>query len=207
MNSIINAPDNPKATLLLAHGAGAGIDTPFMTTIAEGIAGFDITVIRFEFPYMTKARTLGKKQPPNANAVLEQAYQTQIQSSIGLLPLFIGGKSMGGRIASQIADDQPICGCICLGYPFHPPGNPAKLRTAHLQQISTPVCILQGTRDPFGHKEEIIHYSLSSKVEMHFLEHGNHSFATRKKDPCRTEELLQQSSEIAAHFILKHLPS
>ena len=83
MNSIINTTSNPKATLLLAHGSGAGIHTHFMTTIAEGIAKFDITVIRFEFPYMTKARTLGKRQLPNTNTILEKAYQAQIQSSIG----------------------------------------------------------------------------------------------------------------------------
>ena len=203
MNTIINTPSDPVATLLLAHGSGAGIATPFMTALAEGISTFGITVIRFEFPYMTKARTLGKKQAPNSNAILEKTYRTQIQSVLDHQPLFIGGKSMGGRIASQIADVHPVNGCICLGYPFHPPGNPSKLRTAHLQQIRTPVCILQGTRDPFGTKTEILEYPLSPNIQLHFLEYGNHSFETRKKDPVRTEALLRQASKITAAFIFE----
>lgn len=207
MNTIINTASAPKATLLLAHGAGAGIHTHFMTALAEGICRFNITVIRFEFPYMTKARTLGKKHAPNGSATLEKAYRAQIQTAFGPSPLFIGGKSMGGRIASQIADLQPVRGCICLGYPFHPPRNPSKLRTAHLQQIQTPVCILQGTRDPFGTREEVLEYSLSPNIQLHFLEYGNHSFETRKKDPIRTDELLQQGSQIAAAFILETLQS
>jgi uncharacterized protein len=201
MNTIIDGPTNPKALLILAHGAGAGIETEFMSTIAAGIADNDIRVIRFEFPYMTIARETGKRRAPNTAKILVECFTSIIEKYADHSAIFIGGKSMGGRIASMIADTNKIKGCICLGYPFHPPLKPNKLRTDHLQEISTPICIIQGTRDTFGKKEEVSQYSLSSSVTVHWLENGDHSFKTRKKDDKTTTQLIEEAISITTKFI------
>jgi predicted alpha/beta-hydrolase family hydrolase len=187
--------------LILAHGAGAGIETEFMTTIAKGIANNEIRVLRFEFPYMTIARETGKRRAPNTAKILLQSFTDIIAKNADNTAIFIGGKSMGGRIASMIADSNPIKGCVCLGYPFHPPGKPNKLRTEHLISTTKPICIIQGTRDTFGNKEEVSHYHLSSTVTVHWLENGDHSFKTRKKDSKTTEQLLQEAISITTQFI------
>jgi predicted alpha/beta-hydrolase family hydrolase len=96
---------------------------------------------------------------------------------------------------------KEVRGCICLGYPFHPPGKPTKLRTAHLEDINTPICIIQGTRDPFGTKEEVQSYKLSSNINITWLENGEHSFKTRKKDPHTQAELLQKAIDTSIEFI------
>ena len=206
MNCIINEPENPIASLILAHGSGAGMDTDFMTTIAEGLYQKNITVIRFEFPYMAKARKTGKRHAPNKTDVLLTSYRSVIANYSSSLPLFIGGKSMEGRIASMLAETENVQGCLCLGYPFHPPGKPNKLRTDHLKNNTTPICIIQGTRDPFGTKAEVDSYDLSPQTSIHFLENGDHSFKTRKKDPQTTEQSLTSAIALATEFMLQNAP-
>ena len=124
-NLLVDGPDTALATVLLAHGAGAGMDTAFMTQMAQGLAEKGWQVIRFEFPYMAKQRNSGRRTPPNRVEILLQSFLDQVQSLHTRQPLVIGDKSMGGRIASLIADElfseSRILGCICLGYPFHPP--------------------------------------------------------------------------------------
>jgi predicted alpha/beta-hydrolase family hydrolase len=170
-----------RITLVLAHGAGAPMDHPFMNTIAAGIAGKDVRVVRFEFPYMAKRRTTGKSGAPDREPVLMQTWRDVIAKLGAPQGIVIGGKSMGGRIASMVADETGVAGLICLGYPFHPPGAPTRLRTAHLEKLKTPALILQGTRDSFGLPEEVAKYRLAPKIRLVWIEDGDHSFKPRAR--------------------------
>jgi predicted alpha/beta-hydrolase family hydrolase len=175
-----------RKTLALAHGAGAGMDTPFMNAFAAGIADRGFRVARFEFPYLADYRQTGKKRPPDREPVLRLTW-LRVVELLGSKGLVIGGKSMGGRIASLIADEAGVEGLICLGYPFHPVGQPDRLRIEHLRTIQTPTLILQGERDPFGNREEVTPLRLSSAIRIEWLEDGDHSLKPRKKSG-RTEQ-------------------
>jgi predicted alpha/beta-hydrolase family hydrolase len=144
--------DGPAAgpAVALAHGAGAPMDSPFMNTIAAGLGAAGIRVARFEFPYMRRPRETGERRPPDREPALRQAWLEAIAALGGAERLVIGGKSMGGRMASLVADEAAVRGLVCLGYPFHPPGQPDRLRTAHLRELRTPTLIVQGTRDALG---------------------------------------------------------
>jgi uncharacterized protein len=176
---IFDGPEDAASTIVLAHGAGAGMDTPFMNSFATGLALQGFRVARFEFPYMAERRDNGKKRPPDREPILRESW-LKIVARLGREHLVIGGKSMGGRIASLIADEAGVKGLVCLGYPFHPVGKPDQLRVEHLRTIRTPTLILQGTRDPFGNREEVARYSLSRSVEVKWLADGNHDFTPRK---------------------------
>jgi len=175
-----DGPEQAPLTILLAHGAGAGMDTPFMNHIATGIARHGFQVLRFEFPYMQQMKALGKRRAPNSAAILRSHFEERIAELGDPQKLIIGGKSMGGRIASTILDSSGVRGGICLGYPFHPPGKPVKLRTEHLKPLQTPLLILQGERDPFGTREDVANYTLSKSIEISWLPDGEHSFKARK---------------------------
>lgn len=181
-----NGPATADTTIVLAHGAGAGMDSASMEAFATGLATEGFRVVRFEFPYMQRRRDTGKRGGPDRPAVLMEAWRRVI-ATVGGDRLVIGGKSMGGRIASMIADDVGARGLICLGYPFHPPGKPEKLRTAHLAELQTPALIVQGTRDPFGNPDEVNSYDLADSIRVVWLEDGDHSFKPRKSSG-RTEQ-------------------
>jgi len=173
------------ATLLLAHGAGAPMDSDFMEAMATALAGRDLRVVRFEFAYMAGRRSGGPKRPPPKVEPLCEEFRAAAATLDASGPLIIGGKSMGGRVASLIADDLHaagrIRGLLCLGYPFHPTGKPERLRTAHLEQLATPALICQGTRDPFGSRDEVAGYALSPQIRLHWLEEGDHDFRPRRR--------------------------
>ena len=183
---IINGSDGAPITLILAHGAGAPMDHPFMNKVAEGVASDTTRVVRFEFPYMAAHRANGKRRAPDREPILIQSWRDVIAKVGKPGALVIGGKSMGGRIASMVADEAGVAGLICLGYPFHPPGDPSRLRTKHLEKLRTPALILQGTRDSFGLPEQVAKYKLSSKIKIVWMEDGDHSFKPRAKSG-RTE--------------------
>lgn len=176
---LIDGPKGAKHTLVLAHGAGAHMDSDFMNVFAAGVADAGVRVARFEFPYMVKRRADGKRRPPDRAPVLLETY-LEVVEALGADNLIIGGKSMGGRIASMIADEAGVAGLVCLGYPFHPPGKPDKLRTEHLEGLITPALFLQGERDPFGRREEVSGYSLSKFVSVEFMPDGDHDLKPRK---------------------------
>jgi predicted alpha/beta-hydrolase family hydrolase len=181
---IFTGPADANTTILLAHGAGAPMDSAWMNAFADRLAAKSIRVARFEFSYMAARRTgEGRKPPPRAETLLTE-YRAAVEQLGPAEKLFIGGKSMGGRVASMVADalyaDRKIAGLVCLGYPFHPPGSPEKLRTAHLEELAAPTLICQGTRDPFGTKEEISGYRLSPVISLFWLEDGDHDFKPRK---------------------------
>jgi len=182
---LIGGPDRAKHTILLAHGAGGPMDSPAMTGAAKALVGSGFRVARFEFDYMAaRRRSPGRKPPPRAETLCPE-YLAAIDALKAKGPLIIGGKSMGGRIASMIADDLHaagrIAGLLCLGYPFHPPGKPEQLRTAHLAEMKTPALIVQGTRDPFGNRQEVSTYALSKTIEILWLEGGDHDLKPRKR--------------------------
>ena len=176
------------------------MDTPFMEFFAHELSKHGYRVVRFEFPYMAERRTTGKKKPPNRQPILEETW-LQVIAQFPTDKLYIGGKSMGGRVASMIADCQQVRGAICLGYPFHPPGNPEKLRIEHLQQQTTPTLILQGTRDPFGREEEVTTYPLASSVHVHWLPDGDHGFKPRRSSGRTEEENWAEAVDAIRSFI------
>ena len=173
---LVNGSRDAPITLVLAHGAGAPMDSPFMNTVANAIAGDDVRVVRFEFPYMAARRNSGKRGAPDREPKLLDSWRDVIAKLGDASRLVIGGKSMGGRIASMVADDSGVAGLVCLGYPFHPPGNPARTRVKHLENLRTPTLIVQGTRDSFGLPAEVANYKLSKQIRVVWIEAGDHSF-------------------------------
>lgn len=143
---LFDGPTNALRTIAPAHGAGAGMDTPFMEFFAQGLGKRGFRVVRFEYPYMVSQRSTGRKKPPDREPVLLQTWLSVVDK-LGRDGLIIGGKSMGGRIASLVADEAEVAGLVCLGYPFHPVGEPEQLRVAHLESIKTPTLIVQGERE------------------------------------------------------------
>jgi predicted alpha/beta-hydrolase family hydrolase len=198
---IIDGSAKARVTLVLAHGAGAPMDHPFMNTIAQGIAGLDLRVVRFEFPYMAGRRSTGKNRAPDREPVLMQTWREVIARLGAPNRIVVGGKSMGGRIASMVADEAGVAGLICLGYPFHPPGAPARLRTTHLEKLKTPALILQGTRDTFGLPEEVAKYKLSPKIRVVWMEDGDHSFKPRASSGRTFEQNLAEAVAQMKSFI------
>ena len=178
-----DSPAEPAsgATLLLAHGAGAPMDSAWMNEIAALVAGRGIRVGRFEFEYMAARRTGARRPAPKAERVLDE-YRAVV-AQVGGDNLYIGGKSYGGRVASLVADELHdagmIRGLVCLGYPFHPPGKPEQLRTAHLTGIRTPTLVCQGTRDPFGTRAEVPGYGLSDAITVAWFD-GDHGMTPLK---------------------------
>jgi predicted alpha/beta-hydrolase family hydrolase len=160
------------------------MDSAAMTAIAKALANAGLRVARFEFGYMAARRTSTSRRPPPRAETLKQEYLDALDALGAKGRLIIGGKSMGGRVASMIADplhaSGRIAGLLCLGYPFHPIGKPDQLRTAHLADMQTPALIVQGTRDLLGSREEVATYKLSKSIDILWLEDGDHDLKPRK---------------------------
>jgi predicted alpha/beta-hydrolase family hydrolase len=182
---LIDGPDDAEVTILLAHGAGAPMDSQSMTAATNALVSVGFRIARFEFAYMAARRTSDSRKPPPRAETLNPECKAAIAKLGATGKLIIGGKSMGGRVASMVADDLfeagKIAGLLCLGYPFHPPGKPEKHRTAHLADLGTPALICQGTRDEFGTQEDVAGYTLSENIEILWLEDGDHDLKPRKK--------------------------
>lgn len=190
--------------LVLAHGAGAPMTSPFMERIAQGVAARGIGVTRFEFPYMHARRESERKAGPDPQRVLLDTYREVVRSVGPAASLFIGGKSMGGRMASLIADELAVRGLVCLGYPFHPAKKPAQTRVAHLAALTTKTLIVQGTRDPLGTREDVQGYTLSSAIQLVWAEDGDHSLAPRKRSGRTEAQALDEAISAIARFIHAH---
>lgn len=205
---LFDGPTDAAVTVVLAHGAGAAMDTPFMNFFAKGLADSGFRVVRFEFPYMANKRSSGTGKPPDREPVLRATWLRVIEMTradsvrVKKSKLVVGGKSMGGRIASLIADEAGVDGLVCLGYPFHPVGKPDKLRVEHLANIKTPTLIVQGERDSFGSREDVKEYKLSKAIKVIWVEDGDHSFKPRKSSG-RTE---QQNWQKGLDAILSFFP-
>jgi len=202
---LTDGPDDAKQTYVFAHGAGGAMDTPFMNAVAQALAECGIRVVRFEFPYMAARRTGGKRGAPDREAVLLQTWRDVVTQLGGGDRVFIGGKSMGGRMATLVADELHVRGVVCFGYPFHPPGQPAKLRTAHLESMRTPMLVLQGERDPFGTREDVAGYKLSPQIQIEWIRDGDHSLKPRAKSGVTEHQNVMQAIDLAATFMARIL--
>ena len=198
---LIDGDNNAATTVVLAHGAGAPMGSPFMDAFAQGLAAAGLRVVRFEFAYMRARRTEGKRKGPDRAPVLLDAWRSVIAGLGDPGTLVVGGKSMGGRIASMVADDAGVKGVTCLGYPFHPPGKPERTRTGHLEAMRTPTLIVQGTRDSLGKPEEVAGYSLSKTIRLHWLEAGDHSFKPTKASGRMLEQNWQEGIAAVIEFV------
>ena len=205
-----SGPADAAWTLLLAHGAGAGMETPFLTQVADLIAARGIRVLRFEFGYMAARRTSGKRRPPPKAEALATEYRAAVSAvhEAGLLGhLAIGGKSMGGRVASLAADglfaEAQIAALVCLGYPFHPPGMPEKTRTSHLTELRCPALVVQGERDPFGSQAEVNGYILAPTIELSWIGDGDHDFGPRGASGFTRKGNLATASDAVAGFLAR----
>jgi predicted alpha/beta-hydrolase family hydrolase len=181
---LFDGPDSAPTTILLGHGAGAPMDSASMTAAARALAAAGFRVARFEFGYMAARRSGDGRKPPPRAETLQPEYLAAVEALGKNGQLVIGGKSMGGRVASMVADDLHgagrIAGLLCLGYPFHPPAKPTQLRTKHLETLRTPTLICQGTRDEFGTREEVSGYALSEVIQILWLDDGDHDLKPRK---------------------------
>jgi predicted alpha/beta-hydrolase family hydrolase len=200
-NFLFEGPAKAPLTIVLAHGAGAPMDSPFMDTIARGLAAAGLRVARFEFPYMQARRQSGKRGAPDREPVLLQSWRDVVAELGGGARLIIGGKSMGGRIASMVADETDVRGLVCLGYPFHPPGKPVGTRVKHLEAIATPTLVLQGERDSFGRRDEVEKYKLSKQIRIAWLEDGDHSFKPRASSGRTQAQNLAEATAAMDRFV------
>jgi predicted alpha/beta-hydrolase family hydrolase len=205
--SIDRGPPAADTRLILAHGAGAGITSSFFDAMAELLVkrGFALTL--FEFQYMASRRTGGSRRPPPKAESLQDEYRAIVRSTRAKYPdqtFVIGGKSLGGRVASLVADDLfeagAIAGLVCLGYPFHPPGKPDQLRTEHLKDLRCPALIVQGERDPFGTRAEIGEMKLSRRISFAWMGDGDHDFGPRGRSGHTRKGNLTEAADAVAAF-------
>jgi hypothetical protein len=193
------------ATLILAHGAGAPMDSEFMTQMAQLLAARGVAVLRFEFDYMAARRLDGKKRPPNPQVKLLEKCRgvyTQVRQQVAG-PLAIGGKSMGGRMASLLADELGADALVCLGYPFYAVGKSDKPRVAHLADLHTPSLIVQGERDALGDRQTVAGYRLSSAITVYWLASGDHDLKPLKRSGFSHEQHMQAAADSVADFLLR----
>jgi uncharacterized protein len=200
---LITGPADAAVRFLCAHGAGAGRETPFLTAIAALLAERGVATYRFEFAYMAGRGQAVRKPPPRAERLRDE-YRAAVVALPAGVPLIIGGKSMGGRVASLVADElyleRRILGLACLGYPFHPPKKPDQLRTAHLLAQRCPALIVQGERDPFGARAEVMSYGLSPAIQVHWAADGDHDLAPRGGSGFTRNGNLAQAADAVADF-------
>lgn len=188
--------------LVLAHGAGAPMDSPFMAAMAEALAGRGVAVMRFEFSYMAaRRRGAGRRPPPPVDRLVEE-YRAFL-GGLSRPAAAIGGKSLGGRVASLLVDSlaPPLPGLVCLGYPFHPPGRPEALRTAHLERLRTPTLVVQGERDPFGTRAEVEAMTLSPAIAFHWAVDGDHSLEPRRSSGTTLDANIAEAADAVARFV------
>jgi len=197
MELLIDGPEDAASTLVLAHGAGGPMRSAFLSTTARRLAERGVRVVRFEFPYMA-----AKRKAPDREPVLLDAWRAVVAELGGGPHVFIGGKSLGGRMASMVADELGVRGLVCLGYPFHPPGKPERTRTKHLETLRTPALIVQGERDPFGTREDVAGYQLANTIRIEWLPDGDHSFKPRASSGTTEAENLQRAVEATAAFLI-----
>lgn len=194
---------NPLARIILCHGAGAGSESDFMQALAKELEQLNLAVTLWDFPYMEKAKALGKRRPPDRLPVLLEALRQQVVQDDKRLPLVLAGKSMGGRVATHLLNELELPG-IAYGYPFHPLGKPDKLRVEHLKELHQPLLVVQGERDGFGHQQEVAEYGLTEPVEFCWLADGDHSFKPRKASGLTQAEHIRSAAQASLKFIQEH---
>lgn len=201
-------PEDAAVHLLLAHGAGAPMTSPFLEALAGQLAAAGVIVSRFEFDYMATRRREGRRRPPPKAQALVGELEAAVHAVGRQFPrtgrLVIGGKSMGGRVASMAADHLyrrgHIAGLAVLGYPFHPPGKPERLRTSHLTELTCPSLIVQGERDPFGTRSEVQEYRLSKAIALCWIAGADHDLRAARGAATSSRENMALAAEAVARF-------
>ncbi|MBH3424058.1 MULTISPECIES: alpha/beta family hydrolase [Pseudomonas] len=202
-NAATSVDVGQSPTLILAHGAGAPMDSGFMGDMAARLAGHGVNVLRFEFPYMAQRRVDGGKRPPNPAPRLLECWRevyAQVRRHVAG-PLAIGGKSMGGRMASLLADELAVDALVCLGYPFYAVGKPQKPRVEHLAGLKTSTLIVQGERDALGNRAAVQGYVLSPGIEVMWLVAGDHDLKPLKASGFTHEQHLEAAAGKVAGFL------
>jgi hypothetical protein len=203
-----SGPKNAASRLVLAHGAGAPMTSPFLESMTGLLTERGLRVSRFEFAYMVQRHKGGKRRPPPKAELMMPEYIEVVAELRKKLPreqkLMIGGKSMGGRIASlcadQLYDEGHVAGLVCLGYPFHPPGKAEKLRTTHLEHLRCSALIVQGERDPFGTRAEVETYRLSPAIKIVWAADGNHDLSPGRGSPLTRNDNLASAADAVSAF-------
>lgn len=195
-----DGPPDAPISFVFAHGAGAPMDSSFMAEVAKGLGARGVRVVRFEFPYMA-ARRSGKMGPPDRMPALLASFRAVVDAVRAETPgpVAVGGKSMGGRVASHLADDVGAAALVAFGYPFRPPGKSDWRPVTHLTAMRAPMLIVQGTRDPFGGREELAGSALLPSIA--WMEDGDHDFAPRKRSGRTTEQNWAEAIDRAATFL------
>lgn len=213
MTAFLSAgPPDAKATLLLAPGAGAPAASPWMGRVSDLLAEAGLRVLRFDFAYMAERQRTGARRPPARAEALVSEYEAAVAQVAAEgagggagSRLVIGGKSMGGRVASLAAqslfDGGRIAGLVCLSYPFHPPAKPEQLRTRHLKALTCPTLIVQGERDPFGGPSEVDGYGLSPAISVRWMRDGDHDLAPRRSSGATLEGNLAEAVQAIVRFV------
>lgn len=209
ISKILSNVENPIAQIIFAHGAGADMNHEFMVHMTMLFNKANINVLRFNFPYMDKRIALGKRYPPDRMPKLIDCYEKVINDVVETtnkaeLSLFIGGKSMGSRVAATLGGNEiskHIQGVFCLGYPFHPPKKIEKLRLEPLQNTNKPIVIVQGERDTLGSQIEISDYQISDLCETVFLLDGDHSLKPRVKSGFTHQQHMESAAQTIVKFI------
>ncbi|HWL07755.1 MAG TPA: alpha/beta fold hydrolase [Planctomicrobium sp.] len=198
----IEGPKKAKTCVVLTHGAGESSASTFLSYFAKELVARRHRVVRFDFPYMEERSTKGRRRPPDKEEVLLETWR-QVLRQLKDEKIVIGGKSMGGRMATMIADECGVDGVLCLGYPFHPTGRPEKLRIDHLQTLTTPTLIIQGEQDPFGSQDEVTGYSLSESVQIHWVPDGDHAYNVSRGSDRAHEQNLKNALRSAETFLFE----
>jgi uncharacterized protein len=193
-------PAEAVASLVVAHGAGAGMESPFLAGFCRAIAEADVATMRFNFPYVERGR-----RSPDSERVLREAWLAAFDAATAAAdrPVLVGGKSLGGRIASMcVADGMPAAGLVFLGYPLHPPGKPERIRDEHLYRVDVPMLFLQGTADSLARPELVakVVERIGDRATLEEIEGGDHSFRVKGR---RTDaaEIGAGLAELAVPFI------
>ena len=189
--------------LLIAHGAGAGQDSTFLQRLREALADQGVQTLAIEFAYLQRMRREGRRRPPPRidHLVEEFTAWCDLLSHPELPPLWLGGKSLGGRVASLVAARDGAAGLVLCGYPFHPPRRPERLRLDHWPALACPTLVVQGARDPFGTREEVAGYALPSVARLHWLEDGDHDWKPRRASGLTQAALIDQGAAAIAAFM------
>jgi uncharacterized protein len=203
VSALLLQPEKAKWLMVLGHGAGAGMHHPFMSSLAEELAGVGVATLRYQFPYMEERRKVPDK-PALLTATVVAAVRAGAKAAPDL-PLLAGGKSMGGRMSSQAAAEQPlegVRGLVFFGFPLHPPKKPGTKRAEHLAQVNVPMLFLQGTRDELADLKLLkpICEKLGKRTTLHVIETADHSFHVLKKSGRNDEEVLCELAETTAKW-------
>lgn len=195
VSALLLAPDRARVLFVLGHGAGAGMDHPFLQAVAEGLAGAGVATLRYQFPYMEEGRR--RPDPPHLLEATVRSAVAQARARRGDLPLIAGGKSMGGRMTSQAQAKQAlngVLGLVFLGFPLHPRGRPGDRRAEHLADVSVPMLFLQGTRDQLAGLDllEPVCRRLGERAQLHVIQGADHSFGVRKRSGRTHEQVLAE---------------